>query len=115
MRRIKMLYWKRVGSILFLGVAIAAGTVFTVAQDQTMEGVVTDAACGLTHKMADAKKCTNGCARTSGFALVVGDKVYKLEGKTDGLADLAAEKVKVIGAVDSTGMKITVASVAKAG
>jgi hypothetical protein len=110
-----MLYWKRVGSILFLGGAIAAGVVISAAQDQTVEGVVTDAACGLTHKMADAKRCTSGCARTSGYALVVGDKVYKLEGKTDGLADLAAEKVKVMGTVDPAGMKITVASVAKAG
>jgi hypothetical protein len=106
-----MLSVKRVGAVLALGVAIAAGSMLATAQDQTLEGVVTDAACGLTHKMADAKRCTNGCARTSGYALVVGDKVYKLEGKTDGLADLAAEKVKVMGKV--TGMTITVASVAK--
>lgn len=108
-----MLCWKRVVSVGVLGVAIVAGTMLALAQDQTLEGVVTDAACGLTHKMADAKRCTNGCARTDGYALVVGDKVYKLEGKTDGLADLAAEKAKVTGKV--TGMTMTVASVAKAG
>lgn len=110
-----MLCWKRVGSVVFLGVAIVAGTVLVTAQNQTLEGIVTDAACGLTHKMPDAKRCTNGCARTDGYALVVGDKVYKLEGKTDGLADLAAEKARVTGAVDAAGMKITVTSVAKAG
>ena len=108
-----MVSLKRVGSVLALGVAIAAGTMLATAQDQTMEGIVTDAACGLTHKMPDAKMCTLGCARTSGYALVVGDKVYKLEGSTDGLADLAAEKARVTGRVD--GMTITVASVAKAG
>ena len=106
-----MLSLKQVGSVLALGVAIAAGTMLATAQDQTLAGVVTDAACGLHHKMTDAKKCTNGCARTEGYALIVGDKVYKLEGKTDGLADLAAEKVKVTGKV--TGMTVTVASVAK--
>jgi hypothetical protein len=63
--------------------------------------------------MADAKQCTNGCARTGGYALVVGTKVYKLEGKTDGLADLAAEKAKVTGTVSGTTMTVT--SVAKAG
>ena len=108
-----MLCWKRVGSVLFLGVAVVAGTLLATAQNQTLEGVVTDAACGLTHKMPDAKACTNGCARTSGYALVVGDKVYKLEGKTDGLAALAAEKAKVTGTVSGTTMTVT--SVAKAG
>jgi hypothetical protein len=102
---------KQVGSVFALGVAITAGSMLATAQDQTMEGIVTDASCGVSHKMPDAKKCTNGCARSGGYALVVGDKVYKLEGKTDGLADLAAEKAKVTGKV--SGMTITVASVAK--
>ena len=108
-----MVSLKRVGSVLALGVAIAAGAMLATAQDQTMEGIVTDAACGLTHKMADAKRCTVACARTGGYALVVGDKVYKLEGSTDGLEALAAEKARVTGRVN--GMTITVASVAKAG
>ena len=109
-----MHFLSRVGSILLLGVAIVAGTAFSGAQDQTLEGVITDANCGLTHKMPDAKTCTNACARTGGYALVVGDMVYKLEGATGGLADLAAERVKVMGAVDKTRMKITVTSVARA-
>ena len=107
---------KRVGSVLLLGVAMVIGTILATAAYQTLEGVVTDASCGAgAHKNPDAKRCTNGCARTGGYALVVGTKVYKLEGKTDGLADLAAEKAKVTGAVDAAGMKITVTSVAKAG
>jgi len=108
-----MLCWKRVGSVVFLSVAVIAGTLLATAQNQTLEGIVTDAACGLTHKMPDAKRCANACARTGGYALVVGDKVYKLEGKTDGLADLAAEKAKVTGTVSGTTMTVT--SVAKAG
>ncbi|MBI3895659.1 MAG: hypothetical protein HY313_06980 [Acidobacteria bacterium] len=107
-----MFYLKGIGSVLVLGIAMVAGTMLASAADQALEGIVTDASCGLTHKMADAKRCTNACARTGGYALVVGDKVYKLEGKTEGLADLAAEKAKVTGTVD--GMKITVTSVAKA-
>ena len=104
---------KRVGSVLLLGAAMVAGTILATAADQTLTGVVTDATCGAgAHNNADVKRCTNACARSGGYALIVGDKVYKLEGKTDGLADLAAEKAKVTGAVD--GLKITVTSVAKA-
>ena len=104
---------KRVGSVLLLGAAMVVGTILATAADQTLTGVVTDATCGAgAHKNADIKRCTNACARSGGYALIVGDKVYKLEGKTDGLADLAAEKAKVTGAVD--GLKITVTSVAKA-
>lgn len=104
---------KRIGSVLVLGAAMVVGTILATAADQTLTGVVTDATCGAgAHKNADIKRCTNACARSGGYALIVGDKVYKLEGKTDGLADLAAEKAKVTGAVD--GLKITVTSVAKA-
>ena len=104
-----MHHLKRTGSVLLLGMAMLAGAAF--AADQTLTGTITDPGCGATHKMPDAKKCTNGCAKSGGYALLVGDKVYTLAGKTDGLADLAAEKVKVTGAVD--GLKITVSSVAK--
>ncbi len=104
---------KRLGAVLFLGVAIVGGTMLARAQDQTLEGIVTDSGCGLTHKMPDAKRCTVACARTSGYSLVVGDKVFKLEGKTDGLEALAAEKARVTGKV--TGTTMTVTSVAKAG
>ena len=105
---------KRVGSVLLLGAAMVVGTILATAADQTLTGVVTDATCGAgAHKNPNnVKGCTNACARSGGYALIVGDKVYKLEGKTDGLADLAAEKAKVTGAVD--GLKITVTSVAKA-
>jgi len=104
---------KRIGSVLVLGAAMVVGTILATAADQTLTGVVTDATCGAgAHKNADVKRCTNACAKSGGYALIVGDKVYKLEGKTDGLADLAAEKAKVTGAVD--GLKITVTSVAKA-
>ena len=108
-----MVSLKRVGAVLALGVAMVAGSaMLATAADQTMTGVVTDSACGLHHKMADAKKCTLGCvSHGADYALVVGDKVYKLEGNTDGLKALAAEKAKVTG--DVNGMTITVKSVAK--
>ena len=58
----------------------------------------------------DAAKGTAGCvSHGSKYALVVGDKVYELDGKTEGLAKLAGAKAKVTGDVE--GAKITVASV----
>ena len=103
---------KQVGPALVLGVSIVAGTVLTLAADQTFQGVVSDVSCGLTHKMADAKSCTNACAKNGGYALVIGSKVFKLEGNTEGLADLAAERVQVKGTMNQD--KITVTSVEKA-
>jgi len=103
-----------------MGAALLAGGTFlsrtSLAQQagggrgQTLEGVVSDTMCGAKHKMADAAKCTLGCtSHGAGFALVVGDKVYKLEGKTEGLDKLAGAKAKVTGRVE--GDTITVRSV----
>ena len=111
------------------GVLLASGALFSrtslAAQEagqgaqggsqrgQTLEGVVSDSMCGAKHKMADAAKCTAGCvSHGGGYALVVGDKVYKLEGKTEGLDKLAGAKAKVTGTV--SGDTITVQSVAAA-
>ena len=104
-------YGKGLLAIVF-GVALAGSTLLVQAADQTMEGTISDAMCGAKHKMADGKKCTMGCAKSNGYALVVGDKVYKLSGMTDELTKLAGDKAKVTGAVD--GMNITVSSVAAA-
>jgi hypothetical protein len=103
---------KQVGLALVLGVSILAVTVLTRAADQTFQGVVTDFMCGLTHKMADAKACTNACAKNGGYALLIGSKVFKLEGNTAALADLAAERVQVKGTMSQD--KITITSVEKA-
>ena len=109
-----MLSWKRVGSVLFLGVAIVVGAMLATAHTQ-MEGTISDAACGAgAHKSADAKMCVNACAGNGGYVLVVGDKVYKLEGRLEGIADVAGEKAKLTGDVE--GMTITnVRRVRKAG
>ncbi len=81
---------------------------------QTMEGTISDSMCGATHHLPDAAKCTLGCTKKgAGFALVVGDKVYKLAGKTDGLDKLAGAKAKVTGKV--SGDTITVDTAEAAG
>ena len=95
-----------------LVVVLAAGTL--LAADKSWEGTVSDAMCGAKHMMAgSAKDCTLACVKKgSKFALVVGDKVYTLEGNTKGLEDLAGGKAKVTGTMKDT--TITVSSVAAA-
>src|SRR3954462_5115206 len=107
-----MVNGKRIGgylSMLVMGGALMVSGMMlsqsSMAQDagkkgagkaQTMEGMVSDAMCGATHHLPDAAKCTMGCVKKgSGYALVVGDKVFKLEGKTDGIDKMAGAKAKV--------------------
>jgi hypothetical protein len=60
-----------------------------------------------------AAACTAACVKEgSAYALVVGDKVYKLTGKTDGLDKFAGEKATVTGT--ASGDSISVQSVAEA-
>ena len=80
---------------------------------QTLTGEVSDAMCGAKHMMEGSKAdCTKACVgKGSKYALVVGDKVYTLEGgDSAALSKLAGEKAKVTGTVK--GDTIQVASVA---
>jgi hypothetical protein len=64
----------------------------------TMTGVVTDTMCGLNHSGKPADKCTAGCVKKgSTMSLVVGDKVYEMKGKTEGMEALGGATVKVSG------------------
>src|SRR5258708_2796019 len=104
-------------SLMVMGVALFGSGLLlsrtSLAQSsKTVEGTVGDTMCGTKHKMPDAAKCTAGCvSHGAGYALIVGDKVYKLEGKTDGLDKLAGAKAKVTGTVNDGAMTINVQSV----
>jgi hypothetical protein len=80
-------------------------------KQQTLTGVVSDAACGATHQMKNMTPadCARACAKKSGYALVVGTDVYKVVGHDADFDKYAAETVTVKGTVD--GKTITVASV----
>jgi len=82
-------------------------------KEKTLTGVVSDSACGRKHTMMPGKSdavCTRECVKMgSKFALVVGDKVYTLEGGSENLDKLAGEKAKVKGTV--SGNTVQVASV----
>ena len=79
-------------------------------QTQTIEGVLSDATCGAKHKIADAVQCTLACVREgNGWALVVGDKVYALEGNLIGAVPFAGGKAKITGRIN--GNKVLVEKV----
>lgn len=93
---------------------LSAGLAFAGEKDkqETMTGVVSDAMCGAKHAMpGGAVQCTRDCAKQgSKYALVVGDKVYTLEGGDKTALDkLAGAKAKVTGTVK--GDTITVSAV----
>jgi hypothetical protein len=82
---------------------------FAADKAQTLTGTVSDAMCGAKHS-GDAATCTRGCVKKgSKYALVVGDKVYTLDGGDADLDKLAGQKATVTGTVD--GDKVKVATV----
>lgn len=89
--------------------ALAAG------KTTTLTGEIGDAMCGAKHAGGESPaECTRACVKQgSAYALVVGDKVYKLKGGDAATLDkLAGEKATVTGTVD--GDTIEVSSVAAA-
>jgi hypothetical protein len=93
---------------MLVGGILTAGALF--AQEQTLQGTVTDAMCGMQHRGANAAACLKGCVgKGSKYALVVGDKVYELTGQEAELAKIGAGTAKVTGKVD--GLKVAVSSV----
>jgi hypothetical protein len=93
---------------------LLTGIAFASSKPQSYTGVISDAMCGKSHLAGQsAAACTAACVKEgSAYALVVGDKVYKLEGKTDGLDKLAGDKATITGT--ASGDTITVESVAAA-
>ena len=92
---------------------------FTTAAPQgkqtTLTGKVSDVACGAEHKMKNmsAADCARACAKKAGWALVVGDKVYKLQGHEQDLDKYAAENVTVKGTLNGDTMMVTSVAPAK--
>ncbi len=71
-------------------------------QEKTLTGIVSDNMCGATHMLKDksAAECTRMCVKQSQkYALVVGQKVYTLEGHEAQLDKLAGARATVKGKV----------------
>ena len=88
----------------------------TDAKEQTLTGQVADAMCGRHHMMPGKSEteCTRACIKEgSKYAFVVGDKIYTLEGKVDGLDEFAGKNATVTGTVKGDTMNVTSVAGAK--
>ncbi len=93
-----------------MGGALFAGTLLAQGKPTTLTGTVTDAMCGAKHTMmkdTPDKKCTLECVKMgSKYGLIVGDKVYDLDGKEGDLEKFAGAKAKVSGTLDGNTVKV---------
>lgn len=100
---------------LVLMIAFLLST-FALAANQTLTGTVSDDMCGKKHMVpgkSDAD-CTRECIKMgSGYALVVGDKVYKLKGAAAQLDKVAGAKVTVSGEVKGDTVQVAKVAAAK--
>jgi len=78
-----------------------------VASAETFTGVITDTMCGAKHTMLKDQpdeKCVKMCVKgSSEFALVDGEKIYKLSDQSKP-AKFAAQKVRVTGTIGKNGV-----------
>jgi len=85
------------------------------AMPKTLTGIVSDSMCGAHHMAKDKSpaECTRMCIKQgTKYALVVGSKVYTLEGHESEVDKLAGQKATVKGSV--TGETVAVQSVVPA-
>ena len=93
-----------------LAVIIPGLCSFAGEKTTSLTGVLSDSMCGAKHMLNDNAKCARGCVKNgSQYALVVKDKVYKVEGKSEQLEKLAGQSVIVAGTLE--GDTVQVASV----
>ena len=75
---------------------------------QTLAGVISDGMCGASHNEKNSTECTLACVRNGkGWVLVVGDKIYTLEGRMAGISNMAGRKAKVTGRVSGDKINVT--------
>src|SRR5882724_309334 len=111
---------KKLSSLTIIAVVLTAASTLAQTSAQpttakTLTGVVSDSMCGAKHMAKDksAAECTRECVKQgTKYALVVGKKVYALEGHEAELDKLAGMEATVKGKV--SGETVTVQSVVPA-
>ena len=109
--------WNCGAALLVAGAVVLAVWLVNLAalaqgqgKTETLAGIISDTMCGAKTSShgGDDKQCTIDCVKKMGakYALVVGTKVYALEGKEADLEKLAGGKAKVTGTVQGTTLKV---------
>jgi hypothetical protein len=82
----------------------------TASQQKIFTGVITDTSCGARHMEADknAAQCTRECVRKgASYALVAGDRVYRLEGDTAEIDKHAGQRAQIRGLLEGNVVTVT--------
>jgi hypothetical protein len=108
-------HFTMVAIVAFLA-TLCAGS--PAAKKETLTGEVGDAMCGAKHMQGTPAECTRTCvAQGSKYALVVGDKIYKIETSDKKILDLlnqqAGKNVTVTGTLDGDTITAATAVAAK--
>ncbi len=80
------------------------------AAKTTLSGTVSDSMCGATHMAKDKTpaECTRMCVQDGQkYALVVGKKVYTLDGHEDELSKLAGRSAAVQGTLNGSALSVS--------
>ncbi len=105
--------------LLAMTLVLSTGLLLAAAKSKSWTGTVSDAMCGKKHGMmagASDKDCTIKCVKGgSKYALVVGNKVYTLDGNTSGLEQFAGARAKVSGTLKGDTITVESASAVPAG
>ena len=113
--------WNSVAALLVAGAVVLAGWLANPAalaqgqgKTETLTGTIGDTMCGAKSMGADSKQCAMDCVKKMNgkYALIVGEKVYTLDGKEADVEKLAGRKAKVTGIVQGTTIKVTAAAAA---
>lgn len=107
------------GMLLLAAIVVIGALGFAADKPQTFTGKVSDSMCGAKHMMPGATDaaCTRACVKQGAkYALVVGDKVYKLDGGDAAELDkLAGETATVKGTAEGDTIKVASVAPAKKG
>ena len=95
--------------------SVSAPPALGQGKTETLTGTVSDSMCGMKHSGSAPKKCMEECIKNMGmkYSLVVGDKVYTLEGKEEEIGKLSGDKITVTGTVQGTTIKVATVAAAK--
>jgi len=94
---------------------LAAAPLLSAHDAQKFTGVVSDSMCGARHMAKDktAAECARACAEQGDYALVVGEKVYTLQGDKSAIGKFAGARATVEGDLDGKTIKVESIQAAK--
>lgn len=99
-----------------LPVIITLGA-YSFAANKVFTGIVTDDMCSRKHTMMPGKPdsdCVHACVKAgSKYAVLIGDSIYKLEGRTEQADKLAGRSVKLTGNIQGDRFRVAAIEPAK--